>query len=79
MKQIKSLTYKITDPTALKELKENLIDESCSSIKERTIVVMDPLIKNTMGTDASVCKGVDVGLNIKKWKCNVQTQHMAKN
>ena len=34
------------------------------SIKERTIAVMDPLVKNTVWADASVRKGVGNGLEI---------------
>ena len=34
------------------------------SIKERTIAVMDLLVKNTVWADTSVHKGVDVGLEI---------------
>ena len=34
------------------------------SIKERTIAVLDPLVKNTMWGDASVCKGFKVELEI---------------
>ena len=36
------------------------------SIKERTIAVMDPLVKNTMWADASVRKDVEVGLEIMR-------------
>ena len=48
------------------------------SIKERTIAVMDPLVKNTVWTDASVRKGVDVGLEIMRLKFNVQVEDMTK-
>ena len=48
------------------------------SIKERTIAVMDPLVKNTIWADASVRKGVEVGLEIMRLKFNVQGQHMTK-
>ena len=36
------------------------------SIKERTIAVMDPLVKNIMWADASVRKDVEVGLEIMR-------------
>ena len=39
---------------------------------------MDPLVKNTMWADASVCKGFEVGLEIMRLKFNVQSQHMTK-
>ena len=48
------------------------------SIKERTIAVMDPLVKNTVWADASVRKGVAVGLEIMRLKFNVQAQDMTK-
>ena len=48
------------------------------SIKERTITVMDPLVKNAMWTNASVRKGVEVGLEIMRLKFNVQAQNMTK-
>ena len=48
------------------------------SIKERTIAVMDPLVKNTVWADASVRKGVDVGLEIMRLKFNVQVEDMTK-
>ena len=48
------------------------------SIKERTIAVMDPLVKNTVWADASVRKGVDVGLEIMRLKFNVQAEDMTK-
>ena len=48
------------------------------SIKERTIAVMDPLVKNTVWADASVRKGVDVGLEIIRLKFNVKAQDMTK-
>ena len=48
------------------------------SIKERTIAVMDPLVKNTMWTNAFVRKGVEAGLEIIRLKFNVQAQDMTK-
>ena len=48
------------------------------SVKERTIAVMDPLVKNTVWADASVRKGVDVGLEIMRLKFNVQVEDMTK-
>ena len=48
------------------------------SIKERIIAVMDPLVKNTVLADASVRKGVAVGLEIMRLKFNVQAQDMTK-
>ena len=42
------------------------------SIKERTIAVMDLLVKNTVWADTSVHKGVDVGLEIIRLKFNVE-------
>ena len=48
------------------------------SINERTKAVMDPLVKNTMFANASVQKGVEVGLEIRRLKFNVQVQHMTK-
>ena len=48
------------------------------SIKERTIAVIDPLFKNTVLSDASVRKVVDVGLEIMRSKFNVQAQDMIK-
>ena len=48
------------------------------SIKERNIVVTSPLIKNTVWADASVRKGVDVGLEIIRLKFNVQDEDMTK-
>ena len=48
------------------------------SIKERTIAVMDPLVKNAMWTNAFVRKGVEVGLEIMRLKFNVQAQDMTK-
>ena len=48
------------------------------SIKERTITVIGPLVQNTMWADASARKGVQVGLEIMRWKFNVQVQHMTK-
>ena len=48
------------------------------SIKERTIAVMNPFVKNTMWADASVRKGVEVELNIMRLKVSVQAQDMTK-
>ena len=48
------------------------------SIKERTIAVMDPLVKNAMWTNAFVRKGVEAGLEIMRLKFNVQAQDMTK-
>ena len=48
------------------------------SIKERTIAVIDPLFKNTVLSDASVRKVVDVGLEIMRLKFNVHAQDMTK-
>ena len=48
------------------------------STKERTIVVMDPLVKNTIWADASGRKGVEVGLEIMRLKFNVQAKDMTK-
>ena len=48
------------------------------SIKERTIAVMDPLVKNTVCADASVRKGVDNALEIMRLTFNVQAQDMTK-
>ena len=48
------------------------------SIKERNIAVTSPLIKNTVWADASVRKGVDVGLEIIRLKFNVQDEDMTK-
>ena len=48
------------------------------SIKERTIAVMDPHVKNSMWADASARKGVEVGLEIMRLKFNVQAQYMTK-
>ena len=47
-------------------------------IKERTIAVMDPLVKNSMWADASARKAREVGLEIMRLKFNVQVQHMTK-
>ena len=48
------------------------------SIKERTIAVIDPLFKNTVLSDASVRKVVDVGLEIMRLKFDVHAQDMTK-
>ena len=42
------------------------------SIKERTIAVMDLLVKNTVWANTSVRKGVDVGLEMIRLKFNVE-------
>ena len=48
------------------------------SIKEGTIAVMDPRVKNTMWTDTSVRKGFDVELKIMRLKFDDQARHMTK-
>ena len=45
-------------------------------IKDRTIAVIDPLVKNTVWIDASLGKGVDLGLEIVRLKFNVHAQDM---
>ena len=47
-------------------------------IEERTIAVMDPLVKNATWADASVRKVVEVGLEIMRLKLNVQAQDITK-
>ena len=39
---------------------------------------MDPLVKNTVWVDASVRKGLNVGLEIMRLKFNVQAEDMTK-